>query len=828
MKMRKISLDFKSIMNDAFKLANAFNSIYLKPEHIILSTLSTNNKNVISIFDGLHININDLYDEISDLLNKDITPRITNVKYNGKVPPSEPTKLLFNEMEEIAKILDDDTLEPFHFILTLLKLGINEELIGKLKRYDLTYELLFDYIKTVKNMNVDDYGENDINENSSNKNKKSNIKENDKDTPVLNNFCRDITKLASENKLDPIVGRKDEIKRIAQILSRRKKNNAVLIGDPGVGKTAIVEGLSHMINNGNVPRTLIDKKIFSLDLASVVAGTKYRGQFEERMKALLEELQDNNDIILFIDELHTIVGAGNNSGALDASNIFKPALARGELQVIGATTIDEYRENIENDGALVRRFQEIIVEEPTLDETKTILHNIKDRYEDFHKVKYSDEAIDHCIKLSDKYLTDKNMPDKAIDIMDEVGASTNISFEMPEHIKELENKKKDIIKQKLDVVHKQEYEKAAKLRDDEKKINDKLNKFKKEWVDNLNKNYTNITPEMICNVVSTMTGIPINKLSVTENKKLLNMEKELMGKVIGQDHVINIIAKTVKRNRLGIKDGAKPQGSFIFLGNTGVGKTHTAKTIAEYLFGDPNNIIRVDMSEYMEKHTVSKLIGSPPGYIGYEQGGQLTEKIRKHPYSIVLLDEIEKAHPDVFNILLQILDEGHITDSLGKKVNFKNTLIIMTSNIGVKEANEFGNGIGFNSSNITDQERTSDIINKSLKKQFKPEFLNRLDDTIVFNQLTKDNIKDIVKLELNKLKTRVSEMGYQLKVNESAINYIVDVGYDPEYGARPINRAIQSHVEDTITDEILAGNIKEGDHIKISYSKTKDKILVKI
>jgi len=826
MKMKKDILpNFKSIVNEAFIIANNFNSSYLKPEHIILAILENGNNIVIQIFKSLGVDIDELIETITqDLNSKHLNINNVEIKYKGKIPPSEDTKMAFDFADNEAERLGDNNIRDYHFILGVLLLPKNH-ITTILNENNINY---INFYAELGNFRVKDAYLNDYDENNSYKNdNQKESKSNNKDTPVLDNFCRDITKLAKEKALDPIVGREKEIKRVSQILSRRKKNNPVLIGEPGVGKTAIIEGLAQLILEGKAPRILLNKRILALDLASVVAGTKYRGQFEERMKAMLNELQSHPEIIIFIDELHTIVGAGNSSGSLDASNIFKPALARGELQCIGATTLDEYRENIEKDGALVRRFQQVLVEEPTLDETEIILHNIKSHYEDHHKVRYTDEAIHECVKLADRYITDRSMPDKAIDVMDEAGASTNVSFDVPENIKELERQKEAIIAEKLEVVQKQLYEKAAKLRDKEKKLENELAEAKKEWLNSLDKKRTVIDVGVIADVISTMTGIPISKISIKENKHLLDMEKELNGIVIGQDEVVTKISKAIKRNRLGIKDKNKPIGSFIFLGSTGVGKTYMAKVLAEYIFGDADAMVRIDMSEYMEKHTVSKLIGAPPGYVGYEQGGQLTERIRRKPYSVILFDEIEKAHPDVFNVLLQLLDEGHLTDGLGRKVNFKNTLIIMTSNVGVKESLDFGRGIGFGIKNIDKtQERINDIIEKTLKKTFRPEFLNRLDDIIIFKTLTKEDITKIIELELKKLNTRINEMGYDMIVDKTAIDYLCDVGYNDEYGARPLARAIQKHIEDNICEEILNGNIKEGDCINISYNKDTDKMIL--
>jgi ATP-dependent Clp protease ATP-binding subunit ClpC len=601
-----------------------------------------------------------------------------------------------------------------------------------------------------------------------------------------------------------------------------------LIGEPGVGKSSIVEGLAQLIKDGNAPRTLIGKKIFMLDLASLVAGTKYRGQFEERMKAVLEECKANPDIILFIDELHTIIGAGNASGSLDASNIFKPALARGEIQIIGATTLDEYRENIEKDGALTRRFQQVLVEEPTLEETKIILMNIKDKYEKHHKVKYTEEAIDECVKLADRYITERSMPDKAIDIMDEAGASTNVTLEKPEEMKQLEAKKLEINERKKEVVIKQKYEEAAKLRDEEKKVIEELQNVMNKWNERLEKKTTEVGVELISEVVSMMTGIPLTKISSQESKRLMNMDKELMGKIIGQDAAVSKVVKAIKRSRLGLKDKNKPT-SFIFMGGSGTGKTLLAKKIAEKLYGDVDSLVRFDMSEYMEKHSVSKLIGSPNGYVGYEQGGQLTEKIRRKPYSIILLDEIEKAHEDVFNIFLQVFDEGHLTDGLGRKVNFKNTIFIMTSNIGVKELNSFGSSLGFQTTDtiLNQENRNKNILEKALKNKFKPEFLNRIDEIIIFKGLSSEDIHKIIYLEIENLEKRLLEMNFKLKISKEAVEYLAKQGYDEAYGARPIARAIQHYVEDAVADEILNGNIKEGETITIGFEVEKEQITIK-
>jgi ATP-dependent Clp protease ATP-binding subunit ClpC len=631
----------------------------------------------------------------------------------------------------------------------------------------------------------------------------------DTNTPVLDNFSRDLNKLAEQGKLDPVIGRDREILRIAQILSRRKKNNPIIIGEPGCGKTAIVEGLAMKIVTGECPKNLIDKRIVNLDLTSVVAGTKYRGQFEERMKVIIEELQANPHIIVFIDEIHTLVGSGNSAGSMDGSNIFKPALSRGEIQCIGATTLDEFRKNIEKDGALERRFQKIIVEPSSVVETIQILKNIREKYESYHKVTYSDEVIETCVKLADRYITDREFPDKAFDILDEVGARMQTEVKIPEVIEDLKKKAAEIKQQKIDVVKKQNYEQAAQLRDKEKKLLDKLDSEKRKFEEEMEKTKQQISLNDVYDVVSSMTKIPVNKMSVDDTKALLNLDKELIGKVIGQDEAVIKITKSIKRNRLGIKDPNRPIGSFVFLGSTGVGKTHLAKQLAKEMFGSEDSLIRVDMSEYQEKHTVSKLVGAPPGYVGYDEGGQLTEKVKNKPYSVILFDEVEKAHKDVFTVLLQILDDGHVTDSLGRKINFKNTLIILTSNLGVKKLQDFGTGIGFSSS-YSNEEAKKQVLMKEMKNFFSPEFLNRIDDTIVFNSLSSDDIKKITKIELKKLTDRLSEMKYHITYDESLVEYLAKIGYDELYGARPLKRAIQDKVEDLISEEVLSNNVLEG------------------
>ena len=630
-------------------------------------------------------------------------------------------------------------------------------------------------------------------------------------TPVLDNFSRDLIKLAEEGKLDPVVGREREITRIAQILSRRKKNNPIVIGEPGCGKTAIVEGLAIKIFNGECPRNLMDKRIVSLDMTSIVAGTKYRGQFEERMKVIIEELQNNPSIIVFIDEIHTIVGAGNSSGSMDASNIFKPALARGEIQCVGATTLDEYRKNFEKDGALERRFQKVIVDSATKEETLEILKNSKEKYENYHKVIYNDEVLTLCVDLAERYITDREFPDKAFDIIDEVGARSQVEVKIPEEIEKLKLDAHNIKQEKLDVVKRQDYEEAANLRDKEKRILNKLDNEKKKFEEELNKQRKEISPELVYDVVSNMTKIPISKLNADETKSLSEMENNLNDKVIGQPEAVSKIAKSIRRNRLGIKDPNKPIGSFIFLGSTGVGKTHLAKQLAKQIFGTEDALIRIDMSEYQEKHNISRLIGSPPGYVGHEEGGQLTEQVKNKPYSVILFDEVEKANKDIFSTLLQVLDDGHLTDSLGRKINFKNCVIIMTSNIGVRKLQEFGTGIGFGTSSksYVEEEQKRDMLKKELQKFFAPEFLNRIDEIVVFKNLNRDDVKKIVVLEVEKLQKRLTGLKYNFTFDDSVIDLISEVGYDEIYGARPLKRAIQDKIEDYISEEVLKGVLVE-------------------
>jgi ATP-dependent Clp protease ATP-binding subunit ClpC len=670
--------------------------------------------------------------------------------------------------------------------------------------------------------------EDDEDESSFGSSKKSDSKSK---TPVLDTYSRDLTKMGEEGRLDPIVGREKEIERVSQILSRRKKNNPILIGEPGVGKSSIAEGLALRIIQRKVSRILFNKRIVMLDLASMVAGTKYRGQFEERIKALMAELEKEPDVILFIDEIHTIIGAGGASGSLDASNMFKPALARGEIQIIGATTLDEYRKHIEKDGALERRFQKVIVEPASPDETFQIINNIKDKYESHHNVIYTEEAIKACVDLTDRYVADRFLPDKAIDALDEAGSRVHISnIVVPKEITDIENKIVEIKEKKNGVIRSQKYEEAAKLRDVERQLNESLEKERKKWEEECSNNKQTVTEDNVAEVVSMMTGIPLQKVSLNETSKLAKMQESIIGKVIGQDEAVKKIVKAIQRGRVGLKDPSKPIGSFMFLGPTGVGKTQLAKILARYLFESEDSLIRIDMSEYMEKFAVSRLIGAPPGYVGHDEGGQLTEKVRRKPYSVILLDEIEKAHPEVFNLLLQVLDDGQLTDSLGRKVNFKNTIIIMTSNTGSRQLKEFGTGVGFSTKNKESKstEETNSVIEKELKKKFAPEFLNRIDDVVMFNSLNKEDINKIIDIELGGLVERVKKMEFELEITEGASEYIATQGFDPEYGARPLKRAIQKYVEDVLTEEIIQQNPEKNSKLLLDYNKEDDNMFVVI
>jgi ATP-dependent Clp protease ATP-binding subunit ClpC len=797
---------------EALRLGNDF----IGTEHLLLGLIRDGENTAVKILKSLNVDLYELRKEV-ELAVKDKTGK--NIANINSLPLTRQAEKVIRVTLLEAKALKSPMVETEHLMLSILK---NKENIATqiLNQFDVDYDLFRNDLGVVKSNDVKSEFSEDPDEEFDEekrgfqpkaKQPSSNAKSK---TPVLDNFGRDITRLAELGTLDPIVGREKEIERVSQILSRRKKNNPILIGEPGVGKTAIVEGLALRIVQRKVSRVLFDKRVVSLDLAALVAGTKYRGQFEERMKAIMNELEKNRDVILFIDELHTIVGAGGASGSLDASNIFKPALARGELQCIGASTLDEYRMYIEKDGALDRRFQKVMIDPPSVDETIQILTNIKSKYEDYHNVAYAEDAIEACVRLSDRYVTDRLLPDKAIDVLDEVGARVHLkNINVPQDILELEKKIEDIKQEKNKVVKSQRFEEAASLRDNEKRLQEELEKAKNDWEEeSKNKRYP-ITEEDIAEVVCMMTGIPVKRMVQAETEKLRNMATEMKGMVVGQDDAISKVVKAIQRNRVGLKDPKKPIGTFIFLGPTGVGKTELARTLARYMFDSDDTLIRIDMSEYMEKFTVSRLIGAPPGYVGYEEGGQLTEKVRRKPYSVILLDEIEKAHPDIYNILLQVLDDGQLTDGLGRKVDFKNTLIIMTSNIGARQLKDFGEGVGFatQSRMQNSEEANKAVIEKALKRTFSPEFLNRVDDVVIFNSLTKENIFEIIDILMKGVMKRLLNLGFSLELTPAAKDFIAEKGYDQQYGARPLHRAIQKYLEDPLAEEILNMNIKQGD-----------------
>ena len=816
---------------------------FIGTEHLLLGILRDGGGKAIKILNSLDIDLDFLRKKIEILSPPNpIMNYEENLRKNLHLTRQAERALKTTFLE--AKLFQGNSINTAHLLLCILR-NENDPTTKLLEKLNLSYDEVKDQFKEQISETKDDIDEitssqtfdddseqeeSPIEENpfnvksSSNKSKKSK-------TPVLDNFGRDLTHFASEGKLDPIIGRHKEIERVSQILSRRKKNNPLLIGEPGVGKSAIAEGLALRIVERKVSRLLYNKRVISLDLASVVAGTKYRGQFEERMKAVMNEIEKNKDIILFIDEIHTIVGAGGAMGSLDASNMFKPALARGEIQCIGATTLDEYRKYIEKDGALERRFQKIIVEPTSISETVEILNDIKHKYEDHHNVKYTDEAIEACVKLTDRYINDRNLPDKAIDAMDEAGSRVHITnMDVPQEIVDLENKLESVRNKKNTVVKNQKYEEAAKLRDDEKKIEKELLDQQKMWDDELKKKREVVSEDNIIEVVSLISGVPLRKIDQTENVVEFNLEKSIKDKIIGQDNAVDAVVNAIQRNKTGLKDPNKPIGSFIFLGQTGIGKTQLAKSLGEELFNNKDSLIRIDMSEYMEKFSVSRLIGAPPGYVGYEEGGQLSERVRRKPYSVVLLDEIEKAHPDVFNMLLQVLDDGYLTDSVGRKVDFKNTVIIMTSNIGTRKLKEFGTGVGFD----TDYKKkdsnklSSEVLKKSLSKKFSPEFLNRIDEIVVFNQLTTKEIEKIAKIEINNFIERLKEIDYDVKIDGKVLKFISEKGFDKEFGARPIKRAIQKHLEDPLAKKIVSGKIKKGDKIKISHIKDSESLDIKI
>ena len=817
--------------------ANRLRNSYIGPEHLLLGLIREGEGKAIEILFNLQINLQDIKNQLEAIVKNNAENDTTydeNISFNEKA--SKVLKLCILE----AKLLRNIAADSEHILLAIMKVKDNAA-FHVLESNGVTYEKIKLTLQPDTHAGLgfseDEDEDEDIRQSPSGN--KSNAaqqqarpaqKKPANDTPVLDNFGTDMTKAAEEGKLDPVVGRVKEIERLAQILSRRKKNNPILIGEPGVGKSAIVEGLALRIVEKKVSRILFDKRVIALDMTAVVAGTKYRGQFEERIRSILNELKKNPNIILFIDEIHTIVGAGSAAGSMDAANMLKPALARGEIQCIGATTLDEYRQNIEKDGALERRFQKVIVEPTTAEETLQILKNLKDKYEDHHNVNYTDAALEACVKLTDRYITDRNFPDKAIDALDEAGSRVHLTnITAPKEIEEQEKLIDEMKSLKNEAVRLQNFELAASYRDKEKEYTNQLDTLKEEWEKSLKENRETVDDEQIAEVVSMMSGVPVQRMAQAEGMKLLGMKDDLLSKVIGQDKAIATLVKAIQRSRVGLKDPNKPIGTFMFLGPTGVGKTHLAKELAKLMFGSADALIRIDMSEYMEKFTVSRLVGAPPGYVGYEEGGQLTEKVRRKPYSIVLLDEIEKAHPDVFNILLQVMDEGRLTDSYGRTVDFKNTIVIMTSNIGTRQLKEFGKGIGFAAQVRTDdKEYSRSVITKALNKSFAPEFINRLDEIITFDQLDLDALTRIIDIELKGLYSRVKNIGYKLVIDEDAKKFVATKGYDVQFGARPLKRAIQNNLEDGISELILGSEMAAGDTIKVSYDKEKDLIVMTV
>jgi ATP-dependent Clp protease ATP-binding subunit ClpC len=817
---------------------------FIGTEHLMLGLLRDGNGKAISILSALEIDLDYLRRKIEILspanpTNSPDPQHKTNLHLTRQAERALKTTFLE------AKLFQSTSINTAHLLLCILR-NENDPTTKVLHKLQVDYETVKDQFKYMSVDSDDDdfidmpsadaFPDDAADEDSRGQGASFSSPTDDKkskksSTPVLDNFGRDLTKVALEGNMDPVIGREKEIERVSQILSRRKKNNPLLIGEPGVGKSAIAEGLALRIIQKKVSRVLYNKRVVTLDLASLVAGTKYRGQFEERLKAVMNELEKNANIILFIDEIHTIVGAGGATGSLDASNMFKPALARGEIQCIGATTLDEYRQNIEKDGALERRFQKVVVEPTSVDETIEILQNIKDKYEAHHNVNYTDEAIEACVKLSDRYITDRFLPDKAIDALDEAGSRVHITnMEVPEKIVEIENELEKVRDQKNSVVKRQKYEEAAKLRDDEKKLEKELLLAQEDWQEEQRQNRETVTESHIADVVAMMTGIPVQRLSDGESDRLAKLEELIQGKVIGQENAVAKVAKAIQRNRAGLKNPNKPIGSFIFLGQTGVGKTQLAKVLATELFESEASLIRIDMSEYMEKFSISRLIGAPPGYVGYEEGGQLSEKVRRKPYSVVLLDEIEKAHPDVFNMLLQVLDDGYLTDSLGRRVDFKNTIIIMTSNVGARQVKDFGLGVGFGTAAQKSQEdkNIQGVIQNALKKKFSPEFLNRIDDVVIFNNLDKDHLTKIIKLELSALQDRVKGLGYSLSLSKKAITFLIDKGYDKQYGARPLARAIQRYVEDAMAGEILKKSLTNGSKVTFDWDGKSDALKLSV
>lgn len=844
----KFSQRVKDVLAFSREEAVRLGNDYIGVEHLLLGIIREGEGLALRILGYLNVDVN----EIKRTIETAVANHAKRDKEAENLPLVKQAERALKLTYLEAKLFNSELIGTEHLLLAILK--DDDNLVTRsLGKSNVTYDIVKEEVRSYL-LSMDDSGINEQKESSSSSNMDfrdelpGGTQDEDPDdagglggikkageskskTPVLDNFGRDLTRAAEESRLDPIVGREKELERISQILSRRKKNNPILIGEPGVGKSAIAEGLALRIVQRRVSRALFNKRVFTLDLASLVAGTKYRGQFEERMKAVLNELEKNRDIILFIDEIHTIVGAGNASGSLDASNMFKPALARGEIQCIGATTLDEYRQYIEKDGALKRRFQKVLVDPTSPEETIEILNQIKEKYEDHHLVKYTPEAIDACVSLTNRYISDRYLPDKAIDALDEAGARVHISnMHVPVEIINIESQIEDARQKKMKAIKGQKFEEAAKFRDTERKLQGELELQKKMWEDESRINRETVSSENVAEVVAMMTGVPVQRIAQNESDRLLNMESELADSVIGQKDAIKKVVKAIRRNRAGLKDPNKPIGTFIFLGPTGVGKTHLAKVLARYLFDSEDALVRIDMSEYMEKFAVSRLVGAPPGYVGYEEGGQLTEKVRRRPYSIVLLDEIEKAHPDIFHILLQVLDDGVLTDSLGRRVDFKNTIVIMTSNIGSRQLKDFGSGVGFSTSAKQNQgsEIAQSVIESALKKAFAPEFLNRIDDVVIFESLNREDIHKIIDIELRNLFNRIRKMGYEPAITDAAKDYIVDKGWDEQFGARPLKRAIQKYIEDTLAEEIIKTNLKEGDSIKIDFNSELSDISIEV
>ena len=833
---QKFSPRVREIMFHSHEEAVKMGNPYIGLEHIFLGIIDDEDSNAVQILKNMNLDVEIFRKKLEASIKS--TPVVSANNDNMPLTKQAERALKFTYL--VAKEFNSDQVTSEHLMLAILH-DDNNIISQRLEYEGISFDKYKNEVKkmtpdvpakkenpieTPRNIFMDEDEDDDDIKTTETPQRKGSQKSN---TPALDSFSRDLTRAAVEGRLDPVVGRDKELERIAQILCRRKKNNPILIGEPGVGKSAIAEGLAIRITEHKVPRTLFNKRLVMLDLASVVAGTKYRGQFEERIKSILNELEKNPDIILFIDEIHTIVGAGNANGSLDASNMFKPALARGELQCIGSTTLDEYRQYIEKDGALERRFQKILVEPTTTEETIQILHNIKSRYEDHHLVRYDDDAIEACVKLTNRYMSERCLPDKAIDAMDEAGARVHISnIKVPVEINDFEKQIEDVRQNKKIAIKEQKFEEAGMLRDQEKKLMDALEQAKTKWENELKNHKEVVTEQNVAEVVAMMTGVPVQRIARNEGDRLMNMENELKGTVIGQDEAIKKVARAIRRNRAGLKDPNRPIGTFMFLGPTGVGKTYLAKVLAKYLFDSEDALIRIDMSEYMEKFAVSRLVGAPPGYVGYEEGGQLTEKVRRKPYSIVLLDEIEKAHPDVFHLMLQVLDDGQLTDSLGRKVDFKNTIIIMTSNIGSRQLKDFGQGVGFGTKAVKDGKGIHDhsIIENALRRQFAPEFLNRIDDLVIFDSLNKESINKIIDIELKNVYERVKDMGNTLVLTDKAHDYVAEKGWDEQYGARPLKRAIQQNVEDVLAEEIIKTKLEKGDRIIIDYDKEKDDMTV--